>query len=75
MLNTVSTDSSLTVTIGALRSTLPVAPPRATASVLVRVKAIAPNTAATIQNSGDFSCWRHSNRKISKNMGSVPCEC
>ena len=72
MLKTVSTDSSLTVTIGALRSTLPLAPPSATASVLVSVNASAPNTAATIQNSGDFSCWRHSKRKISKNMVSIP---
>ena len=74
MLKTVSTDISLIVTIGALRQTLPAAPPSATASVLVRAKAMAPNTAATSQNSGERSCCRHSKRKISRNMWGVLCE-
>src|SRR5688572_14918160 len=61
----------IAITVGALRSTLPIALPMVIASELVAPNAASPNRPATIHSNGARSCCRSSKRKNSRIIASL----
>src|SRR5690606_35637166 len=68
--STVNTPRNWTITVGALRSTLPTALPTTIASELAAPNANSPNISASSHNSVARNCCRSSKRKNSKVMSS-----